>query len=706
MEEKTNHVQKTLHNCYETMAHIRLFRVIRESLIMIAPVIMVGAFTLVCRYFPLEIYQQWLHGFADGIVDKFLEYIYQATFGILSLFMLVSLSASYAGKKKGMEGNQLGAVFASLLTFCIASGLFAEGTDISAALGTNGLFTAIVSALFATSFYGWLNRKIHLDIRFYTPGTDEAYYDMFKYILPILFVGAVAAVFNLLLHFVFGVDNFQEMYVRILSAPFNSVGRHFGSMLLYVCMVHLLWFFGIHGGNVLNVVGQDIFESGMDLNAAALAAGNVPTEIYTKSFVDVFVLMGGCGSTLCLLLAIFLFEKKRGIRKMAKYAGIPGLFNINELVLFGVPIVFNPIMLIPFFLTPIACLAISTAAMKLGLVPVVSQTVDWTTPIFLGGYSATGSVAGAILQGINLCVGVMIYRPFVKLMDRENERDSSERVDRLVDILRESEETRIPVNLLELGGDAGIVAKLLSDDLEEMVINRNPTMYYQPQYDKDDRCIGAEALLRWRHPTYGMIYPPLVFKLLEEMGILTEAEAAILQTVMKDMDGIKEKYGGEIKISVNVTGTTIQLNEYEQFLREMALAHPAHIANIMLEVTEQASLQIDQAFIERLTRIRALGYRFAIDDFSMGSTSVKYLRSNVFDMIKLDGSLTKDVLKNERSRGIVRNMANMAQEFGLDILAEFVETREQQELLEELGCCLYQGYLYSPAVPLERFLDV
>jgi EAL domain-containing protein (putative c-di-GMP-specific phosphodiesterase class I) len=158
-------------------------------------------------------------------------------------------------------------------------------------------------------------------------------------------------------------------------------------------------------------------------------------------------------------------------------------------------------------------------------------------------------------------------------------------------------------------------------------------------------------------------------------------------------------------VSIIVDGLangTVQMDEYEDFLRKMAERYPEHTSNIMIEITEQASLQIDEAFVARLTRVKEMGYRLAIDDFGMGNTSVKYLRSNVFDMIKLDGSLIQDIESNERSQGIVRNMVNMAQEFRIDILAEFVETREQQELLD---CHLYQGYLYSPAVPLEKFLE-
>ena len=152
---------------------------------------------------------------------------------------------------------------------------------------------------------------------------------------------------------------------------------------------------------------------------------------------------------------VFLFEKRRNLRKLAKYSVVPSIFNINELLVFGIPIVFNSIMFIPFFITPIANLVISASAMKLGLVPIVTKGVEWTTPIFLGEYFATGSISGAILQAVNLFVGVMIYRPFVRFMERVDKRNSIEKMKKLVGCLCESERTGVPVNLLTLRGDAG-----------------------------------------------------------------------------------------------------------------------------------------------------------------------------------------------------------------------------------------------------------
>lgn len=703
MKKELGRFEQTLQGIYDVLNGLKVLQAIRESLIMIFPIIMVGAFALVLRSFPVEVYLSFIQGFAGGVIDKFLGYLFQATFGILSLYMVVSLSICYMNKLGNGQESYFGAVFSSLLFFGFLSGLFKEEVNVLSCVGVNALFTGIISALIATKLYVFLQRRFRLNIRFYASGTGEIYHHMLKFLVPIAMIGILATTIHLVIEVVFGADSFQDIYTSVLRSLFAITGRNFLSGLLYVIIVHFLWFFGIHGGNVMEEVHKTCFEPALDINMAVLAQGGVPTEIFSKTFFDVFVLMGGCGSTLCLLLAIFLFEKRRNLRKLAKFSVAPSIFNINELLVFGIPIVFNPIMFIPFFVTPVVNLVISASAMKLGLVPIVTRGVEWTTPIFLGGFYATGSISGAILQAVNLVTGVMIYRPFVRILDRADERNSMEKMKKLVNCLSESERSGIPVTLLALRGDAGATAKFLSDELENFFAKEKPLMYYQPQYDKDGSCIGAEALLRWKHPVYGMVYPPLVVKLLDEVGQLTTAEKSIFRSVLMDMDGIKKTWGEDIKISVNVTGVTIQLDEFEEFLNEMKRVYPQHVPNIMLEITEQASLQINDALSERLSRIKELGYGFAIDDFSMGSTSVKYLKSSVFDMIKLDGSLIKDILTDERSRGIVKTLVQMADDFHLQILAEFVETEEQKRMLERMGCYLYQGYLYSPAIPLEEF---
>lgn len=710
MEElatKPKHMPSFRHlltNCSDFFDKAVFFQCIRESLMMLIPVIMVGAFALVMMSFPIEGYSELLQKVAGGLFYKLLQYLYQASFGMMSVYMTVSLALCFSNHICRSRGNRFGAVFTALFAFILYSGVLTD-SDLSV-LSVNGMFTAMVCGFTASALYHLLDEKLRFRKLYYTDGADDNFQNMVRSILPMFGTMLIFTIIHLFIAFVLQQDNFQDLYVALIGSLFRNLGRNTGTSILYILVIHFLWFFGIHGSNVLETVSQSVFIPALEQNVQMAAAGQQPTEIYSKAFFDVFVLMGGCGSTICLLIAILLFSRKKGTRSLAALAIFPGIFNVNELVLFGLPIVFNPIYIIPFFLTPFVAFLTSMLAMQTGIVPIVMNGVEWTTPILFGGYYSTGSLTGSLLQFVNLVLGVMIYKPFVAIADHSFSQDGRKKINRLVAILQESEKSRIPVALLDMAGEPGITAKNLAEDLGSKVGKELPTLFYQPQYNHKGKCIGAEALLRWNHPVYGMVYPPLVFQLAGERGILTELEMDVFRTVLRDLDQVLSVIGPDAEISVNVTGTTIQLDEYEDFLKRMQQMYPQYTDNIMIEITEQAALTIDEPFVERLTRIKNMGYHLGIDDFSMGNTSIKYLQTNVFSLLKLDGGLSRDILSNSRSKGIVASVSKLTKELGIRILAEYVETEEQREVLEDMGVCLYQGYLYSPAVPLDKLLQL
>ena len=199
--------------------------------------------------------------------------------------MVVSLAFCYASKVQEMSGNYMGTIISSILAFFIFSGIFNEGADVLNLLGANGLFTAIISTLFANTLYFWLNKKIRIDIRIYTSGTDDVYFHMLRYILPILIIGVAATSLNLVFYALFGVQNFQDLYILGLSSLFQWAGRNFGSTLLYVFMVHFLWFFGIHGGNVWTPYGAAYWTPGWTSMSLQWRRGMCPQRFTANHFL-------------------------------------------------------------------------------------------------------------------------------------------------------------------------------------------------------------------------------------------------------------------------------------------------------------------------------------------------------------------------------------------------------------------------------------
>ena len=687
---------------YIGMNSSKLLLCIRSSLIMLIPVLVIGSMALMLKSFPIDAYQDFIGTFCNGVIANFFSLIYSATFGILSVYVSISISISYTQQIGKDNRHTLGPMIASLVAFFIFSGTFDNGALQTESLGAAGMFTAVIGSLFASWFYDFLSKKMKRSMRLFTEGDDEVFRNTLFALSPTAIVAVVAAVINSISILIFDGNNIHMAFSSGIESIFEGLGRNLGSVLLFEFVAQFLWFFGIHGNNVLEPVCQDLFTPAMDINQQLVEQGMAATEIHSKTFLDVFINVGGSGSVMCLLIAIMVFSHRRSNRKLGMMAAIPGFFNISEIITFGLPIVFNPIFIIPYLLVPMVLGITSTLAVEIGLVPVAINHVEWTTPILWSGYLATDSIAGSILQIVNLAIGTLIYAPFVKIFDKEMIKDANRKMDQLVDLLKKSEETREVVRVLSLRDVGGMVARHLAEDLQTQLIDRRPNMYYQPQYNSKGECIGAEALLRWRHSIYDMIYPPLVIQVAEESGKLIALEKNIFVTIMESMPELIEILGEETKISVNVTGTTIQSEEFEQFLVQLSKDYPRYSNRIVIEITEQAALSIKEELIDRLTRIAKRGYGFAIDDFSMGSTSIKYLQTNVFNLIKLDGSMTRVILKNRRSKDIIASITKLSSDLGIDVLAEYVETEEQRAALEEVGCYLYQGYLYSPAVPMDK----
>ncbi|GEQ48553.1 hypothetical protein TK11N_04050 [Tetragenococcus koreensis] len=166
---------------------------------------------------------------------------------------------------------------------------------------------------------------------------------------------------------------------------------------------------------------QTINAPAIEANVNAITNGEVAPYIVNKPFIDSFVNLGGTGATLGLIIAIYLVGRKHKAYKVVNNLSVgPGIFNINEPMMFGLPIVLNPIMFIPFIIVPMVLVSVAYFSTSLGIVPVATFMPPWVTPPVIGGFLATQSFAGAVLAAVNLILSVVIYVPFVKLgVDQE-----------------------------------------------------------------------------------------------------------------------------------------------------------------------------------------------------------------------------------------------------------------------------------------------
>ena len=219
----------------------------------------------------------------------------------------------------------------------------------------------------------------------------------------------------------------------ILQTPLLKLGNTLPAMVIAYIFLHFFWFFGVNGGSVVGAVFNPILQTLSAENLAAFQAGEALPNIISQQFQDLFATFGGAGSTLSLLIAMLLFCRSKRVRELGKLALIPGIFGINEPIIFGLPILLNPLMLIPFMLVPTINIVISYFCMSLGLVPLCSGVaIPWTMPVILSGFLATGW-QGAVLQLVLLILGVFLYMPFIKMMDKQYLADESKKNDETED---------------------------------------------------------------------------------------------------------------------------------------------------------------------------------------------------------------------------------------------------------------------------------
>ena len=680
------------------LERLLIIRAIRGGLVNIIPVLIIGAFALILQTFPLEPWQRFLTTPSGGFLLQLLELVYAGTFGVLSLYMTWSISRTFMKLINDPETASGGAQAASVLCFFVLAGAYLPGFGTES-MGPKSMFLAILTGLGASALYLLFCRLFRRSRRnLLSTGADRDFNRMLSTLAPIALTAVIFALLNAAVMRIFDVDSFRMLLARAFNALFSYIAPGFFRGFFFVLLSSVLWFFGIHGSDTLEGVMQTYFTPGLAENQTAIAAGGAPTTVLTKGFFDCFVLMGGCGATICLLIAILIFSRSRARRGLGWAAAFPMLFNINELMVFGLPIIYNPVMLLPFLAVPLLCYSVAYLAVSTGIVPMITAEVAWTTPILLGGFRATGSLAGSALQLVNVVLGVLIYLPFVRILDRQSEENAQEDYTAFLDFFRSNEQELAVTRLTERSDAYGDLAKALCAELRHDM-DRCLTLAYQPQYRYDGSCIGAETLLRWRHPVFGALYPPLVVKLAEEGAFLPDLEEAVLSQALRDREAVQRRFGEGIEISVNVTGVTIVSPRFRQFCRQLNESALFRDMNFCLEVTEQAAISFNDETLSALRELRDMGLQLAIDDFSMGQTSVHYLRDGLFRIIKLDGSLVKG-LDNPNCREIVSSISNLSASLGMTVLAEYVETEEEREILHSCGCDCYQGWLYAPAVSL------
>ena len=417
--------------------------------------------------------------------------------------------------------------------------------------------------------------------------------------------------------------------------------------------------------------------------------------------------MGGAGTTMALLIALLVFGSVNRGKRVGRISIFPAAFNINETMLFGIPIVFNPMFLIPFLLAPLLVTTVVYGAFSAGIVPPIISFVEWTTPIFLSGYLATGAVTGALLQLVCVGLAFAVYAPFVILSERTMERYQRElfaqfRVE--ASYAANNEHASVSNRRDEIGRMA---SEFITEINESIDSKRIPFfMMYQPKTDEQGRVAGAEALLRWEHPVYGFVPPDILIELGDEADLSVPIGRWITTSSLEELARWQKRGLAEVVLSINLNLRHILSDEsFPEYLGSELTRLELDPALIELEITEHVAVTATRETSKVFARLRELGVRLSIDDMGMGYSSLNYISDFGASVVKLDFSLIDRVTTDVKQQEIVHSIINLAQQIDLVVIVEGVEELEQVETLIQLGCHYFQGYYFSRPLKAQDFLD-
>jgi diguanylate cyclase (GGDEF)-like protein/PAS domain S-box-containing protein len=242
------------------------------------------------------------------------------------------------------------------------------------------------------------------------------------------------------------------------------------------------------------------------------------------------------------------------------------------------------------------------------------------------------------------------------------------------------------------------------DDLRQAVASGQFELYYQPQV-ANKKVVGAEALLRWRHPRRGLLGPGEFIALAEETGLILPLGDWILEEAFRQSAAWEEGRPelSELSLSVNISARQFRQQEFVDNVLNVLYRSGANPQKIWLELTESMLAENLDDVIAKMTQLKAHGFRFALDDFGTGYSSLAYLKRLPLDQLKIDRIFVRDILVDRGSGAIAETIVSLGKAMGLPVIAEGVETQEQRQFLEGLGCQTFQGYLFGWPLPIEDF---
>lgn len=407
----------------EKLSKNKYLAAIRDGFVSIMPLIITASlFTLInCVFVGEGNYLDKWFGLPCTGFAKIGGVIGSASMSIMAI-LLVFTTAKALAKEYKLDTSIAGATAVTCflcLTPFVADAKLGEYVT-TYYLGAAGMFTAFISALLSVEVMKFLLGFKALIIKM-PDSVPTGIARSFNAIIPVALTVIAFALLRV------GTDAMgaplNDLIFKWIQTPFTAIiSSPIGLVVIYLLYM-LLWGFGIHSAYIFNPILEPIYLASLATNMAAIQSNSVATEVITKPFLDSVAFMGGAGNMLALVIAIFLVSKREDYRVIGKLGLVPSLFNISEPLMFGLPVVMNPILIIPMIGATLAGLGVGALATQIGIMAHTYVAIPWTTPPVISAFLATGGdIMSGVVGFVILVVSVLIYIPFVKTMNKEGNK--------------------------------------------------------------------------------------------------------------------------------------------------------------------------------------------------------------------------------------------------------------------------------------------
>ena len=712
------------YNLYKFFAKNKLLNCVKSTVVLLLPVLLLGFIATVLNYtFGAALDE-------DGV--NIYSVILDLTFNTYTLYFTIILAYKYMKDRITNFPTMLVVIGTAVAATLIVSSS-QEGDTLN--LGIEYIFFGIIFVYFSVNIFCKLLKKKKTKYKIYTTEAQKTFHLIITLLVPVLIViipaVALAAIFSI---------TGTETALGMIALPFKFIFKH--------CTVEWL------NAAILAVASNVGRYFGLGLGtefAYAELSGEIAFDGILKSafnlyFVNMPLVFG-------FALALFIFGRAKKDKVYGGLSVIPASLNCSQVVTYGVPIMLNPLALIPCIFVPIITSIVSYFMCLSMNIEIIGNLQGNYLLVGYNAYIVGNNNSLAILvQFVSIAISFACFIPFVLLNNYAKSRAFKENVKELYPKYIAAKAKHKSVTIFdfdfELGETAKILARqLMSDinlmkDVREKVIelnNKKETFkakefeigkrelldklkknlkiksYFQPivgnnvEFDEAGKPTyfeikGMECLMRWWYKD-NYIIPPLALEIARTCGLEYEINYYLWENMLVNVDRKKCKSF----ITFNISMTCLENENFVSDIEELFNRYEIDPSGFVIEITEEDEFTNEDVALEKICELKEKGFVFAIDDYGAGQTSMKYFQSNAFELVKIDGDLVKKAKENMQVYDIIGNIRELgkkSQKFSniqFKVLCEFIEDKESFDRLKELKIVYYQGYLFGKA---QEFDDI